>query len=94
MLARKSSKKNPCGSVDAFAVFLPYSGRISTTKGGIGDIPIENICPLGRNLTVEKLFLGFFFSEFFKKKLSFFPGGLQPKHLHKFTFFARPRLPF
>ena len=62
--------------MDVFAVFLPYSGRIFTTKGGIGDIPIENICPLDRNLSVEKLFLSFFFSRFFKKKLSFFPGGL------------------
>ena len=36
----------------------------------------ENICPLGYNLSVEKLFWSFFFSGFFKKKLGFFPGDL------------------
>ena len=76
MNSKKNPKKSSCTSVDAFAVFLPYSDRISTTKGGIGDIPIQNNCPLGSNLSVEKLFLSFFFSGIFKKKLSFFPGGL------------------
>jgi hypothetical protein len=78
--------------VDVFAVFLPYSGRIFTTKGGIGDIPIENIYPLGRNLSVEKLLLSFFFSRFFKRKLSFFPGGLVKKSRNE-NDWKKPRPP-
>ena len=63
MNSKKNPKKSSCTSVDAFAVFLPYSDRISTTKGGIGDSSIQNICPLGWDLPVEELFLSFFSQE-------------------------------